>query len=401
MAVGYRFFKRQSGKKKVYYARILDDSGNIIKTVSTGETNQYRAHDWIKAHLREYDPEIKNPTLSEYAEDFFLWGKCDYIARQNAKDRSIVEETAKDRRGHLLHYILPAWGDCKLKDITAPSIEKWLLHLKSYKLKNSDDTHRELSNNSKNQIIYTFNIILREAKRENLIQSVPQIEPYGTKRIKQREPLTDNEINALFPTDRQEFLSVWDDFQVGVMMETIMSTGARSGEARGWWKSDVMPDAKAIKIFRQIYRSGEYGLPGRQRNPDKDPRRIALLPDRTLNDLVEIIGEPPYDDTPLFTWNEKPFDQTYILKRLKRATEKTIQREIDVHTLRYTYTSKMRELMINADVPDSILQTLLGHADSKTTDIYDPFQLERAIKKALPSKPAIDEFWKTRNEDTV
>ncbi len=396
MAVGFRVFKRTSGKKKVYYVRILDNSGKVIKTLSTGETNQYRAHAWAKEHLHEYDPSVKNPTLAEYTKDFFVWGKCDYVARQNAKDRSVCEDTAKDRRGHLDYYILPKWGGCKLNEITAPAVEKWLLRLKSYKLKTEDGSGHNLANSTKNQIIYTLNIILREARRENIIRSVPQIEPYGNKRVKHRQPLTDSEIVLLFPEERNAFIQVWDDFHVGVLMETIMSTGARSGEARGWWKSDVMPEAGAIKIFRQMYRSGEYGLPGRQRNPDKDPRRIALLPERTLHDIQELIGHPPYDDTPLFMWDGEPFDQTYILKRLKRAAAKTIKREIDVHSLRYTYTSKMRELMISADVPDSILQGLLGHKNSAVTDIYDPFQLERAIKKALPSKPAIDEFWQIK-----
>ena len=66
MSAEYRFFKRSSGKKKIYYARILDPAGNVVKTVSTGETNQYRAHEWIE--------------------------------RQNQKSRSIVEETARERR---------------------------------------------------------------------------------------------------------------------------------------------------------------------------------------------------------------------------------------------------------------------------------------------------------------
>jgi integrase len=53
----------------------------------------------------------------------------------------------------------------------------------------------------------------------------------------------------------------------------------------------------------------------------------------------------------------------------------------------------MRELMITADVPDTVLQKLLGHSTPSTTDIYDPFMLDRAIKTALPSRPAIDNFW--------
>lgn len=391
MTAEYRLFKRKSGKKKVYYARILDSAGNVVKTVSTGETNQYRAHEWIKSNIERLDPSRKDPTLAEYTKNFFVWGKCDYIERQNQKNRSIVESTARDRRGHLEYYLIPKWGEHKLREINAPDVEKWLLHLKSFKMKD-----KELSNNTKNQIIFTMNILFREAKREGIIQTVPQIEPFGNRRKKHRHPLTDMEINKLFPTNRTAFISVWEDFQTGVMFETILSTGARSGEARGWWRSDVMVDAKAIKIFRQLYDNEEYGLPGRQRNPDRDPRRIALLPDKTLSDIIELIGDPPYPDESLFQYDGKPYSRSYVLLRLKRAVKKSkIGRNIDVHTLRYTYTSKMRELMISADVPDHVLQSLLGHANQKMTDHYDPFMLERAIKKAIPSRPAIDEFWNT------
>lgn len=392
MTAEYRLFKRKSGKKAVYYVRILDDAGNVVKTVSTGKTNQYQAHTWVKDHMDELSPDRRDPTLAEYAKTFFVWGKCDYIARQNAKGRSIVEQTARTRRGHLEYYLFPKFGDMKLRDINAVAVEKFLLRLKSYRKIRGE--HFPLSHSVKNQIIYTLGIVLREAKRERIIETVPDVEPFGTKRKKHRQPLTDKEINKLFPSNRPDFLRIWGDFQTGVMLETILSTGTRSAEARGFWKSDVLVDAKAIRIFRQLYDDGTYGLPGRRRNPDRDPRRIALLPDRTLSDIIELIGKPPYPDEPLFTYGGKPVARSYLLDLLKRAARKAgIDRNIDVHTLRYTYTSKMRELMISADVPDTILQSLLGHATSKMTDVYDPFQLERAIKKAIPSRPAIDEFW--------
>jgi integrase len=244
-----------------------------------------------------------------------------------------------------------------------------------------------------------MNIILKEAKREGFIKEQPVLEPFGNKRQKHRQPLTDREMMLLFPEDRAEFLEVWDEFEMGVMFQTLLSTGARSGEARGWWKSDIMIEAKAIKIFRQMYLNGTYGLPGRQRNPDKDPRRIALLPDRTLKDIIELIGLPPYPDEPLFTFEGRPVARPYLLRRLKRAVEKAgISNDIDVHTLRYTYTSKMRELMITADVPDSILQKMLGHKNSTVTDIYDPFLFDREVKKLVSSRPAIDNFWNNSEE---
>jgi integrase len=399
----YTVFKRKLKGKNVYYLRILSEDGKRIKTVSTKQTAKGAAYRWAEAHYMEHIPAglpgaLNNPTLYEYAKDFFLWGKCDYIARQNAKDRSITPGTAAGRRGHLENYIFPQWGETRLVDLTAPEIERWLLHLKSV-VKHKDGKKRDLANNSKNQIIYTLNAIFGEAERDGYITRAPNLEPFGKKRRKHRQPLTDGEIETMFPTDRRDFLEVWDEFYMGVLAETMLSTGMRSGEVRALWVSDILEEAKALRIFRQLHRDGTYGLPGRQRNPDKDPRRIALLPDRTLADLLEYLGDRPRDDSLVFTLNDSAIDQGYILKRIKRAAEKAgLGRDIDAHSLRYTYTSRMRELMITADVPDTVLQKLLGHSTPSTTDIYDPFLLDRAVKTALPSRPAIDSFWETDRE---
>jgi hypothetical protein len=42
----FRVFKRQLKKKKVYYARFFDASGQLIETLSTGESRKESAVLW-------------------------------------------------------------------------------------------------------------------------------------------------------------------------------------------------------------------------------------------------------------------------------------------------------------------------------------------------------------------
>jgi hypothetical protein len=55
----YRLFKRKVGKKSAYYARFFDAEGNLVKTLATGETNQYKAHDWCEKKKKEQEEKAK------------------------------------------------------------------------------------------------------------------------------------------------------------------------------------------------------------------------------------------------------------------------------------------------------------------------------------------------------
>lgn len=102
-------------------------------------------------------------TLNEYAKTFFVWDECLYIKRQLAKGKRFSKTNAKLRRDHLVNYILPQFGKRSLSSLNRVEIENWLVSLKSIK------TGEQLSNQTKNHILYAFRTILREAEREGII----------------------------------------------------------------------------------------------------------------------------------------------------------------------------------------------------------------------------------------
>ena len=63
-------------------------------------------------------------------------------------------------------------------------------------------------------------------------------------------------------------------------------------------------------------------------------------------------------------------DRSKLTRRFKQATERAEVRAITYHELRHTFGTRMAA----AGVPLRTLQQWMGHADSKTTQIYAHYQ---------------------------
>ncbi len=148
--------KRTTGKKKKWEVKLYVE--NLLAGKAEGKTNV---------------------TLEEYAKNFFNWEESHWIHRQHAKGKSFSYVMARLRRGHLKNYLLPQFGKRPLSDLNPVEIENWLVGL-------------PLANGTKNDILYTLNIVLREAKREKLI---------AHNRV--------DEVSLWPPTTRPEIFSPW------------------------------------------------------------------------------------------------------------------------------------------------------------------------------------------------
>ncbi len=119
------------------------------------------------------------------------------------------------------NYIIPQFGKRRLNDLNPVEIENWLVGL-------------SLANGTKNNILYTLNIVLREAKREKLIAHNPidEVEPLAAN-YKARDIFTLDELKKLFPKDdREKLLKIWTGLKYASLFHTMATTGIRSGEAR-------------------------------------------------------------------------------------------------------------------------------------------------------------------------
>ena len=181
----------KSGRVKYYY-QTYDQNGNRANARSTGQTSESAARRWCMQRFREgtFVATKTSPTFEEYTKDWFLYGRCPHIDRENNRiedeRRHNSKANVKNQRGWLERFILPFFGQTRLSEITPRMIEEWLYNT----LETTGHTH-----NSVNHYFSTLRIILGEAKR---LGDIPENPAESVKRFvvkkRDRELLTDNEI---------------------------------------------------------------------------------------------------------------------------------------------------------------------------------------------------------------
>ena len=177
----YTLYKRKGSK--IWYVYTWEGDKRVSR--STGKTRRWEAEEFAQGLLGKGTQE--HLPLKEFCRDFFVWDRCQWTKRQLAKGRRFSQFQAKNRRGHLVNHILPRWGAVPLGEINRVSVENWLVSL-------------PLSNQTKNHILYSFRIVMREAEQSGSLLANPleKVEGFGSAH-KSRDVFTLPELLKLFP----------------------------------------------------------------------------------------------------------------------------------------------------------------------------------------------------------
>ena len=371
----YKLYKRKTKQGYRYWYWYIGEDGKR-RWKSTGCRTRDDAEQEIKKLERSGNPE--NVTLREYAGNFFIWGTCKWIRRQREKGKSFSEDMAAVRRGHLRKHLFPKFGDMPLQRLNPVMLEEWLLTL-------------DLANHTRNQLMYTLRMIVREAVRAGVLHHDPLagVERFSTRDYTKRDILTGEDIEKLFPVDPEAFRKVWPQFFNGVMFATALSAGLRSGELRALQWCDMAWELSGILVQRALSIKQVIGPP-----KGKEYRAVPV-PARTLDLLRTWYEETKYDAINSFCFPDadgNPITRFVTLDRfrngLKRAKVDTADRQIVVHSLRHTFNTRMRQRLTDAD-----LRLLTGHKDERMTEHYDHAKLIDRLEKLQPQRIAIDSFW--------
>jgi len=321
----------------------------------------------------------------------FLEGAA-HIKRWTEKGRILKPQTIAQHRRHLVKYLLPKFGKLALDKIRSARVEDFLLE-------------QRLSNSCRNTILLTLKLIMKEAKREGVIDMVPEFEPFK-RNGRRQNVLSTEKLNALFPYDEKELINIWkrpDDMrkeqeEIALMFGTIfcitVSAGLRSGEIRAMHKEQVSIPHSGLVIDRAIDERGEIGLLKKATVEDERSRAV-IIPELTLKMLERWLDR--YKENPkypglLFSYRDKPVANYYILDRFRFGLDRLgidhKKRRLTVHCLRYTYNTRMKT-KLSAEV----LRDFIGHRSVEMTDHYDnPILLER-LKAYQSIRPTVEQFW--------
>jgi integrase len=143
-------------------------------------------------------------------------------------------------------------------------------------------------------------------------------------------------------------------------------TGLRQSELIGLRWRDVDWVSQRIRV-RKPYVRGEHSTDGKS---DLSTRRSVPLASRLARELDQWSRRTPYnsDEDLVFAHPTKgtPLDGAKVTKRFKAACVDAGVRPIRFHDLRHTFATRLAA----SGTPIRTIQEFLGHADSKTTQIY-------------------------------
>ncbi len=382
MRAPYYLHKRQStkdSKRHVYYCQFVDATGHRGSAVSTGCTTRAAAERWARERVSKGS--AVQPTLEDFARSFFDWESSAWIRRQHAKGRRFSESVAKGRQGHLDQHILPHFGKVKVADLDQKSIEDWLAAV-------------PLSNQTRNHILYTFRIVLREAKLAGIIRNsvLADAEPFGND-AKRRDVFTLAELRQLFPDDDGKLVEVWGEAERAVAFLLLADTGIRSGELRALRWLNVLED-------RALFIDSALDKLGRPKSTKTGTSRVVLMSGKAqgaLADWRELTKRKAAED---FIFHEKgaPHGDAWLRRTLPGAMERAKVtaggRHLVVHSFRHGYVTMMRAL-----VPDELARAMSGHVTDRAFDLYTHRTSSDLLARLEPAKDAVEALWTEKGKD--
>lgn len=368
--------RTKDSKRNVYYVQFADASGHRGTAMSTGCTTRADAERWAQQRVKRTDRPGQQPTLEDFARDFFDWSTSAWIRRQHAKGRRFSELVAQSRQGHLDHYILPRFGKTRIVDLDQKSIEDWLATL-------------PLSNQTRNHMLVSFRIVLREAKLAGIIDHniLADAEPFGAA-PKRRDVFTLAELHALFPDDDDKLVAIWGEPERAVAFLLLASTGIRSGECRALrWLNWIAEGALYVDCGLDSF--------NRLKGTKTGASRVVLLPAKAQRALTEWKRLAEWKAPEDFVFSEgqgQPHSRNWLTRTLPaamaRANVTADGRYLVVHSLRHGFVTMMQNF-----ASKEITRAMSGHATEKVFASYSHPSAADLLARLEPARDAVEKIW--------
>jgi integrase len=354
------FFSRIKRKKGpevwIYRWREADGSGKPkMRSQVIGSVTQYPTEKaaWAAVGTLRLDinyetlrPEGRPQTFEELAKHYELI-ELDLEKHSERKGA----QTKQVYAGYLKTKIVPRWGDCRVQEIKAVAVERWLASL--------DD----LSNGTKSKIKCIMSDAFQHAVRygwltdgENPIFAVRQ----SAKRTRVTEPLEAAEFRALIQELPQKMRVI------GIVAAT---TGLRISEVLGLKWKDI--DWKSSQM--EVTRSVVDGVIGKCKT--ETSRRPVPIDTLTAQEMLVWKQETAYAEAEDWVFASEhvqgrmpPWPDTLLDRVLQPAAKRAgITKWVGFHTFRHTYST-----LLKANGEDvKVVQELMRHANISTTmNIY-------------------------------
>jgi len=373
----FSLYRRKSAKARQYFytAKIKTKSGE--KRIATGQTSKAAAKKWVFNYFEEIEnnekqeqERRKNITLAEFAKDFWKH-EGNFAQSRRARLRTITNGYLDNCAGTTHCYIIPKWGNYRLKDLTPGKIDKWILSLVKDPVPNLRGKKKgfiRLSPATINRILQIFRIILDQACSEGYLSENPAkfVKPVHNAKKHSKGVLKADEIKLLLNP------AIWDDYRQYAINVLTLATGIRISEVRGLLIDQVHEDYIAV----QTAWTDRYGLKEPKWGSSRD---IPITP--KVHDVLQKVIDTTKPQSIVFyssTDYNRPMAKSFIEKKLYKALhaigideKQRRERNLTFHSHRHTLNTILR----SAGVHDAKIRMITGHRQEAMTDHYTHFQL--------------------------
>lgn len=366
----------KSGKKiKAWYYWYYDRNGKQIRKSCGTDGKPCLIKRDAQAFIENIDIEdlSESTTYNKFCKGFYDDNSL-FLIKQKNRGINYQPNSLYQKKLYLQKF-LDKFGSMDPNKLSEVDIENWLLGL-------------DVSNSVKNHILSVINEIETELYAYHYLQRIKIIQRF--KRFtKPKGILTIDEILYLFPDDYDSLIKIWkilptekeiDTYTFATMIYTILSTGMRSCEIRALqWNQFIRQDA--ILINAMVNFNNERVDHLKKGNEYNKKWRVTVLPDKAVVYLnrLKAMQEPGneyvfiYKDDAVTTWRLLEHFRTVLKKNNIDAEE----RNIGIHSLRFTYNTLMKQ-----EISGSDLRLMMGHTTETMTEYYDK-------SKALDHLPAL------------
>ncbi|MDR0543219.1 MAG: site-specific integrase [Dysgonamonadaceae bacterium] len=395
----YHVFKKprklKSGKTVYrWYYYYLDENKKQVQKACKGCKSRKEAEDYIRALPAALDTSA-TILIKDIARDMFLLNSG-HMDRRQQLGKSLDIGTMQQAR-HFTEAIIDTWGDLSIAQIDPVEIAKFLFGINR-------------SGSWKNRYISIFREIYAEAKWHGCKIQPPYFERFSQE-TKKADILTTGELKRLFVPENFPSRTLYLFFLL------CLSGGLRLGEARAVRPKQILFDRKALIVDGFCKNDGSRTAYNKSGSTDNPRFRVVLLPSFTADQVADYIATNGIDPEDFcFTIGGKPIKQTYAQYTFRLALEKagiimsSVEyrksdkhkpgrnvlssslmpegRRLCVHSLRYTYVTRMRR-----ELPAELVMKMVGHTTVDMTDYYTKKALEESLAGIVDAVGAADNLF--------
>jgi integrase len=336
------YYRPQAGGKvgPPYEIRYLDSTGKRRWAVVHGslEDAEAKRAELMLRRRRGARIEPVRQTFEQYA-----WA---WLERQPVRER-----TREVHSWALREHLIPYFGRRRLDQITVDDVAGFIATMRRKGLRGSTTL----------TALRPLSRILAHAARRGAIP----VNPCSQLERGERPKLDDQRPKRILTLDEmQAVIAAADSDQYRCLLELLITTGLRIGEALGLAVCDLDRKHSLIRVEYQLGRDGD-------RTPLKteESRRVIDIPSHLMRGLVALVAERGALDNPAaFVFASRSgggLERKVAREALKRAvkTAAVAPPEPSLHDLRHSHAS----MLIALDVPVVDVQRRLGHRKPDTT----------------------------------